>query len=73
MPLNNTPTIARVEEVIGQALKGVEVTLLGDINVWLQEPQNAREEELAMVVAACDLEDITDQFLPMRRYKGSGC
>ena len=32
-----------------------------------------REEELATVVAACGLEDMTDHFIPRRRYRGSGC
>ena len=38
----------------------------------LQEPRDAWEEELAMVVVACGLEDITAHFMPMSRYLGDG-
>ena len=45
-----TTTIARLEELPGQAEKGVEITLLDDLKVRLGEPRNAQEEELATVV-----------------------
>ena len=53
-------------------MKGVEVILLGDINVRLQEPCGVKEEELAMVVGACDLQDTTANFMPISRYRGYG-
>ena len=66
IPLNGAPTIARMEEALGKSAKGVDIMLLGDLNVRLQEPRNAT------VVAACGLEDMTDHFLPRRRYRGGG-
>ena len=63
------PTVAQVEQALWKAAKGTEVILLGDLNVRLQEPHEAQEEELAMVVAACGLKDMTSHFIPRRRYR----
>ena len=48
---SNTPIVAHVEQEIGQAKKLVEGILLGELNVRLQEPRDAKEEELAPVVS----------------------
>ena len=44
VPQNDAPTCACVEQVIGNAVKGVEVILMGDLNVRLLEPYDAWEE-----------------------------
>ena len=36
VPPNEMPTIAPVEEALGQAAKGVDIIILGDINIRLQ-------------------------------------
>ena len=70
VPPNNTPTVARVEKSLGQASKGVEVILMGNLNVRLQELSDVREEELMPMVLDCGLEDMTAQFMPRMRYRG---
>ena len=72
VPPNNDSTAARVEHALGNAEKGVELILLIGLNVRLQELRYVREEELATVVAACGLEDMTAHFMPRRRYIGGG-
>ena len=53
VPTNNAPTVAHVEHVLGWAVKGVEVIIMGDLNVSLGEPHDAREEELTTAAADC--------------------
>ena len=50
MPPNDAPTAARMEKALGNAAKGVEVIILGDLKVRLQQPRGMREEELVAVV-----------------------
>ena len=71
VPLKDAPTIARVEEALVQAVKGLEIILLGDIKSRLQELRNAQEEQLVTVVAACSLEDMTNHLVPRGRYRVS--
>ena len=72
VPPNSESTVAQVGEALGKAAKGVEVLLLGDLNVRLQEPRDTQEEELATVVAACGLVDMKLHFMLRRRYRGDG-
>ena len=62
MSPNNASTVAHVEQALGRAAKGVEIILLGDLNV-------TQEEEIATVVADYGLEDMMDHFMPRRRYR----
>ena len=59
-----------MEEALGKAVKGPKVLLLGDLNVRLREPHDAREEKLAAVVAASGLVDMIAHFMPGRKYRG---
>ena len=61
-----------MDQTLGQAAKGVEVILLGELNIGLREPCNTQEEELETVVADCGLEYIIDHFMPRMRYRGDG-
>ena len=72
MSQNDAPTIFHMEQALGQAAKGVEVIILGYINIRLGEPRITQEEELATVVVDCGLEDMTDHFMPRWRYRGDG-
>ena len=72
MPPKYSPTVARVDQELSQAAKGVEVILLDDLNVRLREPCNTWEEELATVVTECGLEYMTSHFMPRKRYIGDG-
>ena len=69
VPINNLPTAAPVGQEIGNEPKVVEVILMGNLNIRLQEPCDAREEELVTVVVECGLEDMTAHFMPRRSYK----
>ena len=44
VPPNDAPTVARVEQTLGQAAKGVEVILMGDLNFRLGELRDTWEE-----------------------------
>ena len=55
VPPKEEPNIARVEHALGNAAKGVEVIVLGDINVRLRESCGVQEEELVTVVGACGM------------------
>ena len=72
MPPNEAPILARVEQALGNAVKGIDVILLVDLNVRLREPCNTWEEELATVVTECGLEYMTSHFMPRKRYIGDG-
>ena len=48
------------------------IILLGNLNIRLREACDEQEGELATVVADCGLEDMTDHFIPSRRYRGDG-
>ena len=67
--LNDAPTIVRVEQTLGREENGVEIKILGDLNVRLQEPLDAREEELATVLENSGLEEMTDHFRPKQQYQ----
>ena len=41
MPPNEAPILARVEQALGNAVKGIDVILLGDLNVRLRGPIDA--------------------------------
>ena len=72
VPTNDEPNIAQVEEALENTVKGVEVILIGHLNVSLREPCGVQEEELVMVVRACGMYDMTAHFMPRRRYRGYG-
>ena len=54
------------------APQGMEVILLGDLNVRMMKPQNDREDKLASALAGSGLGDMTVHFTPRRRYRGTG-
>ena len=44
VPRKDAPTVVRVEQTLGQAAKGVEVILMGDLNFRLGELRDTWEE-----------------------------
>ena len=44
VPPNEAPDIVRMEEALGQAAKGLDIILMGDLNVRLQEMCDSLEE-----------------------------
>ena len=46
MPPNNVPTVYCIDQSLEAAPKGVDVILLGDINVRLREPHDVQGEEI---------------------------
>ena len=73
MPPNKDPGVHCVEKATKSALKGVEVILLGDLNLRLREPRNEREEDLATALANPGLVNRTDHLPPRRQYRGEEC
>ena len=72
-PPNDAPTVTCMDQALVNAPKGVEVIILGELNVRIQEPRVVQEEELVMVVANYRLEDMTAQFMTSRSYIRVGC
>ena len=50
----------------------MEVILLVALNARLQEPQEAREEDLVTALADSGVVNMTAQFMSRRRYRGAG-
>ena len=51
--------------------KGLEIILMGDLNVRLKGPCDKHEEDLATALANRGLFSMTDHAMPQRRYRGS--
>ena len=65
---NDTSTIERVVEALGEGPKGAELMVAGDMNVNLAEPEDdRRDEDIAATLATEGLEDMAAHFLPQRR------
>ena len=45
---------------------------MGDLNLSLREPQDAREEKLTMAPVDSRMGNVTAHFIPRRRYIGIG-
>ena len=65
---NDGPTVYCMYPALYTAPKGLEVILLGDLNVRLQELSNVQGEYIAAVVADCRLVDMISHFMSRRRY-----
>ena len=51
MALNNVRVVHSVEQALAAASKGVEIILMGNLNVKLLEAQDERKEELVVALA----------------------
>ena len=72
VPPNDVPAIRCIKQVLEEAPKGMEVILLGDLNVRLREKRDAREDELATALEDSGMGDVTAYFMPRWRYRGMG-
>ena len=72
MPQNDATAVHCIEQDLEAVPKGMDVILLGDLNIRLREPQDAMEKELVTELANIGLVDMTDHFMPRRRYRGAG-
>ena len=72
MPQNDATTVPRIEQDLEVAPKVMDAIMLGDLNIRLREPQDAMEKELVTELANIGLFDMTDHFMPRRRYRGAG-
>ena len=52
--------------------KVLNMILMGDLKARLGDPRGEREEDLVMALADQGLVNITDHFLPRRKYRGAG-
>ena len=72
MPPHDVPAVHHIKQVLEMVPKGMEVILLGDLNIRLREPREDREDELATALAGIGLMDVAAHFTPRRRYRGTG-
>ena len=72
MPPNNVPDVHRMDQALRAAPKGVEMILMGDLNVRLGDPCDECEEDLVTALVERGLVNMTYHFMPQRRYRGAG-
>ena len=61
-----------VEQALQAAPTGLELILMGDLNVRLGDPCEKQEEDLATALADQGLVNMTGNLLPRRQYWGAG-
>ena len=69
---NDRPIVHCVEQALQAAPTGLELILMGDLNVRLGDPCEKHEEDLATALADQGLVNMTGHFLPRRQYRGAG-
>ena len=61
---------------MGQELQaspnGFEMIMMGDVDARLGVPRDKYDEDLATMLVYRGLVNITDRFLPRKKYRGSG-
>ena len=72
MPPNDGPRMHCVEQALQAVPKGLELILMGELNALLGDPHYERKGYLATTLADRGLVNMTDHFLPRRRYWGAG-
>ena len=72
VPPNNSPSVHCVDQALRAAPKGLELILMGELNALLGDPHYERKGYLATTLADRGLVNMTDHFLPRRRYWGAG-
>ena len=67
MPPNNESACHHVhffDQALAETLEGVEVIMLGELNMRLRYPRGEQEEDLATALVDIVLVNMTDHFLP---------
>ena len=72
MPPNNRPIVHHMEQALQAAPTGLALILMGDLNARLGDSHDECEEDLVTVLADQVLVNMTENFLPKRRYQGTG-
>ena len=61
---NDLPAMHHVEQVLKEATKGLEVILMGELNVRLRDPCDECEEDLETALADRGLVSMIYHFMP---------
>ena len=61
---NDLPDMHHVEQVLKAATKGLEIILMGELNVRLRDPCDEFEEDLETALAHRGLVSMIDHFMP---------
>ena len=72
MPPNDVPDVHCVEQAIREAPKGLDMILMGDLDMRLGEPGDERKEDLATELVDQGLVNMKDHFFPRRHYRRAG-
>ena len=64
MPPQDKPAVHCVDQALKTAPEGVEVIMLGELNMRLRYPRGEQEEDLATALVDIVLVNMTDHFLP---------
>ena len=68
IPPKDVPNAHCMEQALKAAPKGLEMILMGNLNVRLRDPNDKHEEELATALADRGLFSITYHAMPQWRY-----
>ena len=69
-PPNNVPAVIHMEQAQKAAPKGLEIILMGDLNVQPRDPRDNNEEDLETALADRDMFSMTDHVVPQWWYRG---
>ena len=72
VPPNNMPAMHSVEQELKAAPKGLEIILMGDLNMRLRDPRDEHKEDPETPLADRGLVSMTDHFMPRQRYRRAG-
>ena len=73
VPTHDASADHRIKQMLEVAPKGIEIILLGDLNIRLRKLRDDRENELSSALAGRGLGDMTSHFTPRLWYQGTGC
>ena len=63
MPPNDMSAMYRVDQALRAVPKGLDVILMGDLNVQMGDPRDKCEEDLATALVDRSLVNMTDHFI----------
>ena len=71
MPPNDMSAMYRVDQALRAVPKGLDVILMGDLNVQIRDPHDNHEEDLETALSNRGMFSMKDHAMPQRRYRGS--
>ena len=71
VPPNNVPAVHHAEQELKLVPNGLQIILMGGLNLQLRKPRDERKEEFPTELEDRGLVSMTDHFMPQWRYRGA--